>query len=423
MNVLLQGLNHRTAPVEVRERYAVAPARCRTVNEKLVAHSAFREAAVISTCNRTEVVVVAESIELGREALASLFAEVIGDGSAAPEHLYLWMNREAVAHVFRVAGSLDSMVLGEPQILGQVKQAYAIAAESGSCGPILSRLFHRAFRAAKRVRAETGLGATAVSVARVGVQLAREIFESLAEKHLLLVGAGEIAESALRGFHEAGMRRVVIMNRTLEAAVRLAEPLGAHAASLATLEDELVQADVLVSSVAVERPLISRDLVERSLRQRQQRALLLIDLGVPRNIDPGVKEVDDAYLYDVDDLEQVAERGRAERRSALPPAEAILALELEQFERWQAGRRAVPTIRQLREHARGLALAEAKRTLARLPEASEQTRAGIERMAEAIVAKLLHRPLDQLRAEAADGETSYYAEAVREIFGLEEEEE
>ena len=261
MNILLQGLNHRTAPVEVRERYAVAAERCRAVNEKLVAHTSLREAAVISTCNRTEALVVADSLDEGRSALESLFAEVIGDGSAAPEHLYLWSNRAAITHVFRVAASLDSMVLGEPQILGQVKHAYSLAAESGSCGPILSRLFHRAFRAAKRVRTETGLGGTAVSVARVGVQLAREIFESLAEKHLLVVGAGEVAESALRGFHEAGMRRIVVLNRTFEAAARLAEPLGAHAASLATLEDELAQADVLLSSVAVDRPLIARDLV------------------------------------------------------------------------------------------------------------------------------------------------------------------
>ena len=421
MNILLCGLNHRTAPVSVRERYAVSPQRARVVNEKLVAHSALREAVVISTCNRTEVIVVADSLESGTEALVDLFQEGVGDGSATVDQLYAHHNRDAIAHLFKVAAGIDSMVLGEPQILGQVKLSYTIAAQSGTCGPILSRLFHRAFRAAKRVRSETGLGSSQVSVARVGVQLAREIFESLADKHLLLIGAGEMAESALRGFHEAGMRRIVVINRTFETAARLAERVSGHAAPLATLEDELVAADVVLSSVSVEQPLITRDLVQSSLRQRQQRALLLVDLGLPRNIDPAVKNIDEAYLYDVDDLEEVAERGREGRRASLPAAQAILDLELAQFERWQAARRAVPTILELRSWATDVALGEAKRTLGRLPGSNEQTRLAVERMAEAIVAKLLHRPLDQLRSEAAEGQVSYYAEAVREIFGLEED--
>lgn len=217
------------------------------------------------------------------------------------------------------------------------------------------------------------------------------------------------------------MRRIVVINRTFETAARLAERVSGHAAPLATLEDELVAADVVLSSVSVEQPLITRDLVQSSLRQRQQRALLLVDLGLPRNIDPAVKNIDEAYLYDVDDLEEVAERGREGRRASLPAAQAILDLELAQFERWQAARRAVPTILELRSWATDVALGEAKRTLGRLPGSNEQTRLAVERMAEAIVAKLLHRPLDQLRSEAAEGQVSYYAEAVREIFGLEED--
>jgi len=417
------GLNHRTAPVAIRERYAVSEGLARVVNEKIAAHSRLLEGAVVSTCNRTEIVAVADSVESGEEVLSHLFEEVIGDGSAGREHFYVYRNREAVEHLFRVASSMDSMVLGETQILGQVKRAYALAAMSGSCGGILSRLFHRAFRAAKRVRAETGLGSTSVSVARVGVQLASEIFESFADKRLALVGAGEIAEAALHAFREAGLRSIVVINRTLEAAVRLAEPLSAQAAPLSRLEDEIDIADIVVTSVACDQPLVSAPLVERSMRRRQQRPLLIIDLGLPRNAEPLIKQIDDAYLYDIDDLDQVAQRGRESRRAALVPAEAILALELEQFERWHAGRRAVPTIRTLLERTRKLARAEAERTLARLPDTSPETREAIERMADTIVAKLLHRPLDQLRNEAADQGPAYYAETVREIFGLEEEED
>jgi len=423
MNLLLLGLNHRTAPVEVRERYALGEEQARMFNEKLVAHPSVSEAVVISTCNRTEIVAVSPALESTEDALFQAFDALAGPNSAGREHFYVHRNRDAIEHLFRVASSLDSMVLGETHILGQVKRAYACASQVGACGAILNRLFHRAFRAAKRVRAETGLGSTSVSMARVGVQLASEIFESLADKRLVLVGAGEIAESALFAFIEAGLRSVVVLNRTVEAAARLAEPLNAQAAPLSRLEEELASADIVVTSVAVSRPLISREQVERTIRERQQRSLLIIDLGIPRNVDPRSKQVDDAYLYDVDDLEQVAERGRDQRRAALVPAEAILALELEQFERWQAGLRAVPMIRNLIEQTRRIARGEAERTFARLPEASELTREALDRMADSIVAKLLHRPLDQLRSEAADQGPAYYAEAIREIFGLEEEED
>jgi len=423
VNLILIGLNHRTAPVDVRERYALSEDRAFTLNEKLVLHASLVEGVVISTCNRTEIIAVADGAEKGEEALFQTFDALVPGNRAAREHFYVHRNRAAVEHLFRVAASLDSMVLGETQILGQVKRAYALAAQAGSCGAILNRLFHRAFRAAKRVRAETGLGATSISLARVGVQLAAEIFETLADKRLALVGAGEIAEASLHAFHESGLRSIVVLNRTPEAAARLAAPYDAQAASLSRLDSELAAADIVVSSVTVDRPVISTGQIQRTIAQRHQRSLLIIDLGLPRNVDPACKQIDDAYLYDVDDLEEVAQRGRDRRREAMVPAEAILALELEQFERWQAGLRAVPTIRNLVARTREIARREAQRTLVRMPDTSDETRDALERMADAIVAKLLHRPLDQLRNEAADQGPAYYAEAIREIFGLEEDEE
>lgn len=423
MTVVLVGLNHRTAPVEVRERYALPPAQWRPLDEKLVQAPGLDEAAIVSTCNRTELLAVAGDSDGAAERLIEFFGESIGDGSAGGRHFYELRDDAAVRHLFRVASSLDSMVLGEAQILGQLKDAYAAAVDARACGPILNRMFHRAFRTAKRVRTETGLGAAAVSVARVGVALAAEVFETFAGKQVLLVGAGDMAESALHGLREAGAREIAVLNRTLGTAERLADRLGGRAGPLDALEAELARADIALASVDVRSPLVTRDCVERALDGRSGRPLLLIDLGMPRNVDPGANEVDDAYVYDLDDLDAIAERGREHRRGAVPPAEAIVEEEVERFARWRAGLEAVPTIRALLQQSAELATGEARRTAARLPEATPEVRQALERMAEAIVAKLLHRPLDRLRGEAAEGGSPYFAEAVRELFGLAEEDE
>jgi glutamyl-tRNA reductase len=343
------------------------------------------------------VIAVAESADKGLEALEEFLRFDVGDGSAQPTHLYRYEGRDVVRHVFRVSSGLDSMVLGEPQIFGQVKAGYSAAAQAGSLGSLLNRLFHRAFRAAKRVRAETGLGSASTSLARVGVQLAREIFE-------------------------AGVLELAVLNRSLEAAERLAARYAARPGALAGLEAELRAADVALCSVSVDRPLLTHALVERVMAERQGRPLLLIDLGIPRNIAPAVNSVEDAYLYDVDDLSEVAQRGIEKRRAAVHPAEAILGLEIERFERWYAAREVVPTIQQLVGSLRATARQEAARTLAKLPVNADLAEA-LERMADAIVAKILHRPIAALRAEAGEGHPPFLAEAVREIFGLEEEEE
>jgi glutamyl-tRNA reductase len=326
-----------------------------------------------------------------------------------------------VLHLFRVAASLDSMVLGEAQILGQLKAAWRAAVEARSCGPVLHRLFQRAFHTAKRVRATTGLGAASVSLARVGVGLAREIFETFDGKSVLLVGAGEMAESALHGLREAGVRDVVVANRSAEPARRLAERTGGRAAALADLADLLERADVALTSLALDRPVLGRAVVADVMARRQGRPLLLVDLGVPRNVDPAVGALADVYLYDLDDLDRVAESGRTSRASALPSANALVEDECARFERWRAGLDAVPALRALREHAQAIARAEALR--AAFPGASPEQRAALERMADAIVARLLHVPLLRLRSEAEEGEGAYLADAARALFGLETEED
>lgn len=422
MSLLLVGLSHKTAPLEVRERYAVSGAELAMHDEKLLASGALDEAALISTCNRTELVAVARAGALAIDELRRFLHEAVGDSSASPDQVYELEDAEVVRHVFEVAASLDSMVIGEAQILGQIKHAYRAAVAARTCGPVLNRLFQQSFRAAKRVRSETGLSQAATSVARVGVQLAREIFEPFAGKHVLLLGAGEMAESALLGLRDAGAQDVTILNRTASRADRLAARLGARALPFESLELELQAADVLLCSLEVDGPLVETGLLSRVMQHRQGLPLLVIDLGMPRNVDPAAQELENLYLYDIDDLEAVAERGRVARGEAIEPARQIVAQERARFARWQAALPLVPTIRELHELALRLAREEARRSASRLGATSEEMREALDRLADAIAAKILHRPLQRLRSEAEDG-SAYYAEAVRHLFGLEEEEE
>ena len=422
MNVVLVGLSHHTAPVAIRERYVVTESALSGLNEKLVRGSDIDEAALISTCNRTEVLAVSRSPERALEHLLDFLRYELGDGSASVAHVYELRDADAVAHLLRVAASLDSMVLGEAQILGQVKAAYRAGVQGRSVGPILNRLFQSAFRAAKRVRSETGLGASPVSLARIGVQLACELFESLAGKKVLLLGSGAMAESALRGLQEAGAESVAVLSRTPELALRLARRFAGRSAGLDALDEELSAAAVVLCSLQVERPLLGRAQLEGPMRRRQGRPLLIVDLGVPRNVEPSVNTLEDVYLYDLDDLERVAERGRAQRGAALEAALAILASERDRFEAWCAQLPLVPTIRKLVQYANELARSEARRAASGAT-GSEASLEVLERMAERIVAKLLHQPLRRLRAESELAGGLYYADAARRLFGLELEDD
>ncbi len=421
MNLFIVGMNFRTAPVAVRERYAVPPAQVVERDAKLVRSVGLDEGAILSTCNRTELLGASRAGESALERMHGFLREELGDGSAAPGHVYELRDGDVVRHLFRVAGGLDSMVLGEAQILGQLKQAYRAAVEARSTGPVLNRLFQHAFRTAKRIHSETGLGAATVSVARVGVQLAREIFESFAGKRVLLLGAGEMAESALRGLCEAGATDPCVVNRTLATAVELAGRFGGTARPLDALGEELELADVAITSVQVDRPIVGRPELERALAQRRGRPLLLIDLGIPRNVDPAVQELENVYVYDLDDLEATAERGRASREAAADQASAIARTEADRFLRWVEVLPHAPTIRELYARMDALALEEVRRTVSRLGAPSEGMQPEFERLARAIVAKLMHRPLEELRHEASIGAAQYYAGALRELFGLEEE--
>ena len=424
MNLLLLGISHRTARLELRERYAVDDPQ--PALTKLVRSDEIEEAVVLSTCNRVEVLVATRDLEAARVRVRSFFEREL-----APEQvshvreleaaLYELHDAAAVRHTFRVACSADSQVVGEPQILGQVKEAYRTAVASGACGPILSRLYQRAFATAKRVRNETKIAERPISVARVAVQLAEQIFESLAHKSALLVGAGEMIELALEALVKNGLAAVRVANRTPARAATLAERFGATAHGLDELPQLLAHSDVVLTCIGGHEPILGAPLFAAALRERRAQPIFAIDIGVPRNIDPAANRLEGVYLYDLDDLQGVARANAEERRREVERAEAIVLEEQQRFDGWLGALAAVPTIRALLERGETIRAGEVERALASLA-LGEREREAVEQATRAIVSKLLHAPLARLRAEQ-DRETGLaQLEAARVLFGLDQEE-
>jgi glutamyl-tRNA reductase len=422
VKLLLAGMNHRTAPLDLRERLAVDdPAPCL---RKLVAGDEVDEAVLVSTCNRVEVLVLTRSLEPARLRLRSFFRHDLG-GDAVGERdldasLYEHRDAEAMRHVLRVAASLDSMVVGEPQILGQTKEAYRAAVECGASGPILDRLYQRAFSTAKRVRNETRIAEGPTSVARVAVSLARQIFEDFADKQALLIGAGEMIEMALAALREAGLASVSVANRTAERAARLAVEFGATAHGLDELPALLPESDVVLTSIGGDRPLLTPELVGAALRARHSRPVFVIDIGVPRNADPAIDELDGVYRYDIDDLAAVANENAEGRHREKARAEAIVAEEQQNFEGWFAALRAVPTIRHLRARVDEIRVRELERALGRM-DLDDGRREAVEALTRAIVNKILHTPLTRLRQEAEREGGVATLEVARILFGLDDD--
>lgn len=410
MKILLAGMNHESAPVEVRERFAIDDLE--PLLDKLVDQPEIDEAVVVSTCNRVELCVTSHQPQSAEHTLMRFFA-------GEEDSTYLYHGREAAAHVLRVASSIDSMVIGEPQILGQMKDAYRSAVDRNACGPVLSRLFQRAFSTAKRVKNETGIAQRPVSVARVAVDLARQIFEQFHDKSALMIGAGEMIELALESIQREGLEHVRIANRTVAHAEELAGRFGATAHGLDEIDTLLGEADMVLTSIGGDGHLIDAERAKAALAKRRRRPLFFIDIGVPRNIDPDVDGIDNAYLYDVDDLQQVSDRNAEERRREAQRAERIVAEEEQRFDGWLVALEAVPTIRHLRSTAEQVRLAELERTLARLGrEVPDEERKALEHMTKAIVNKLLHAPVSKLRAETDREEGIAMLEAARALFGL-----
>jgi glutamyl-tRNA reductase len=417
-------MNHRSAPLELRERLAVddpAP-----LLQKLVRSDEVDEAVLFSTCNRVELVAVTRSLEAARLRMRSFFArELAGEqaelvAGSLEEHLYEHKDGDAMRHVLRVASSLDSMVVGEPQILGQTKDAYRTAFECGAAGPLLGRLFQNAFATAKRVRTETRIAERPVSVARVAVELARQIFEDLSEKQALLIGAGDMIEMALETLRGDGLAAIRVLNRTPERAAELARRFAATAHGLDELPELLPEADIVLASIGGSRPILAVENVSQALKARGNRPVLVIDIGVPRNADPEINRLDNAYLYDIDDLGSMARENAEQRRSETARAEAIVEEQRQRFDGWLAALRAVPTIKHLRERVEAIRTAELERALRRVSLADEQ-REAVEALTRSLTNKILHAPLSRLRREAEREEGMAYLEAARVLFGLDDD--
>jgi len=423
VNLLLLGLSHRTATLELRERYAVDDPQPALV--KLARSDEIEEAVVLSTCNRVEVLVATHDLEAARVRVRSFFERELAPQEAGHAReldaaLYELHDSAAVRHTFRVACSADSQVVGEPQILGQVKDAYRAAVASGACGPILSRLYQRAFATAKRVRNETKIAERPISVARVAVQLAEQIFESLAEKSALLVGAGEMIELALESLVKGGLAAVRVANRTPARAAALAARFGASAHGLDELPQLLAHSDVVLICIGGHEPVLTAPLFAAALRERRSRPIFAIDIGVPRNIDPSADRLEGIYLYDLDDLQGVARANAEERHREVERAEAIVLEEQQRFDGWLGALAAVPTIRALVERGEAIRSSELERAVAGLA-LGEREREAFEMATRAIVNKLLHAPLARLRAEQDREAGLAQLEAARVLFGLDEE--
>jgi len=410
MSLLVLGLNHRTAPVEVRERIVFDAERLPHALAALRALPGMDEALIVSTCNRTEVYAVGAS---GDAVCGWLVAESGGDAALA-DCLYRIEGPDAVRHAFSVAAGLDSMILGEPQILGQLKDAYRAAQRAGTAGGILNRLFQTTFAVAKRVRTETAIGAAAVSVASAGIQLARRVFAGFDRHTALLVGAGEMIELTARHLHAQGIGRLIIANRSASRAERIAEGLPASVIRLDALPAHLPQADLVVSSTARPGHVISFDDVVRALGERRHRPMFMLDLAVPRDIDPRVAALEDVYLYTIDDLRQVMDENVKAREAEAEVARRLIDADVLAFMAALKVRDAAPAIRELRAQAeatRDAALAEARRQLA----AGQSPDAVLEQLATTLTGRLLHAPSAALREAAEAGDASL-AEAAARLF-------
>ncbi len=416
--LFILGVNHRTAPVAVRERLAYAEAEVALALQRLKQATGIGEAALLSTCNRVEIIgVTADPDRAEEEVVRFLAADREVECGNFSDALYHFNGRDAVRHLFRVGASLDSMVVGEPQILGQLKLAYAQAAEAATVGLVLHRAFHKAFQVAKRVRKATLIGRGAVSVSSVAVSLAGQIFDTLGNKTAMLMGAGKMAELTARHLKALGIESLLITSRTFDRAVALARELGGTAVPFENYKPYLRIADILIGSLSVTKPILTHSDVEATIRERKYRPMFMIDLGVPRNFDARLNEIENIYLYDIDDLDAVAQKSLGQREREAEKAEGIVVEEIDSFLKWLAELEIVPTIKDIRvsmEQLRGLELARHRAWLKTL-EPAERDR--IEMLTRGLVNKLLHRVMAGLRrTESKSPDAVYTAEIARRLL-------
>jgi glutamyl-tRNA reductase len=420
MSLLAFGINHSTAPVDIRERVAFAPEKTAEALRDLTGNTPVSEAVILSTCNRMELYCGLDS------ANTDIVREWLGDFHNLPAdsltpYIYEHPDQMAVRHMLRVAAGLDSMILGEPQILGQMKDAYQKANEAGTIGKLMARLFQHTFSVAKQIRTDTAIGHSAVSVAFAAVTLAKQIFGKLDDKTTLLIGAGETIELAARHLTESGIGRLIIANRTLERAHALAGQFDAYAISLAEMPHHLAEADIIISSTGSQLPILGKGMVERALKERKHRPMFMVDIAVPRDIEPEVDQLDDVYLYTVDDLKEIIDENLKSRQQAARQAEEIIDTQVSHFMGWLRSLEAVGTIRAFRSHAEHTRDAVVQKAVQRLAN-GEQPEQVLQETARLLTNKLIHAPTVQIHRAGYEGRRALL-DAVHELYSLDLDED
>jgi glutamyl-tRNA reductase len=424
MRLLLVGISHRTAPVELRERVDFQARGVAEALGALAARGSTREAAVVSTCNRAEIYVACDDAAKTRLDLVKFVSEFNGvaQSDVAP-HVYDESDLDAARHLFRVAAGLDSLVVGEPQILGQVKEAHTVATEAQTAGPVLNRLFHASFAVGKRVRTETGLGSGAVSVSYAAVALARKIFGDLKGRNVLVVGAGEMGKLTALHMKSQGVQRVTIVSRTMAHAARTAEAIGgASAAPWDELDAVLGTSDIVITATGASSPILTKAHVEAVMRPRRSRPLFIIDIAMPRDVEAAAGEIEQVFLYNIDDLQATVRENLARRTSEVSRAEAIVSEEIEKFGAWFRSRGAIPTVVALRQRFEAIRRAELERLDFKLAALPPEARARVDEITHLIVEKLLLTPTEQLKSVGDTDAVAAYTEALTRLFGLGEPE-
>jgi len=423
--IVIVGLNHRSAPIEVRESVAFENAYVRDALARLRGYPSIEEGVILSTCNRVEVIAASGDAASASKDINAFLAQQKAERHAGSldDHVYTYEGAAAVRHLFRVAASLDSMVIGEPQILGQLKQYYDAAQQAGSVGAILHRLFHRSFSVAKRVRSETGIGSGAVSVSSIAVDLAKRIFDRFDDKTVMLIGAGKIGDLMARHLQSHGVKNLMVTNRTFERAVDLAEKIQGNPIRFEDFPQYLKMADLVIGCAGAPDILIDAPAVEKILRERKQKTMFFIDIGDRRNFDARINHLDNVYLYNIDDLKSVAEENLHERASEAEKAEAIVVDEVESFLRWLGSLDQVPTITALRQRFDDIRRGELEKSFGGgLKDLSPEQRAALEDMTSAMINKMLHEPISQLRRNSGEEtvDATLYVAALKKLFDLEE---
>ena len=421
MHLLLLGVSHRTAPVELREQLDFSSRDLGAAVEALAARPGTTESVVLSTCNRSEIYVASNDPEEARGEIIRFLSEYHGLPPAAFEpHLFSLNNADAATHLFRVAAGLDSLIVGEPQVLGQVKDAFEVAATRRCTGPLLSRAFHWSFGVGKRVRTETPLGEGAVSVSFAAVALARKIFGRLDGRHVLVIGAGEISKLTAQHLRSQGVGDIVITSRTASHAESLAAMVNGKAAPWNTLPTALGAADIVITATGSQRPIITRAQVDAVTGRRRHEPLFIIDIAVPRDVEASVGDIEQVFLYNVDDLQSIVDENLSKRGAAIEQAEQIVFEEVSRFSAWHRSRGAIPTVVALRQKFEQIRRAELQRLEGKLGALPPESRARVDEVTRLIVEKLLLEPTEQLKALPDEETQASYTEAVSRLFGLRE---